>query len=97
MADNDNGVWLDLDTGEAVTTQPQRGRLLVAPGDEVTDNVQSLIDRYEDNYATIEQATAPDVPETRSADADTHVCDECGFEAKTAGGLASHQRSHEDG
>lgn len=25
-----------------------------------------------------------------------YVCADCGFEAKSAGGLAAHQRSHED-
>ena len=35
--------------------------------------------------------------EDKAADAEeSHICDVCGFEAKTAGGLASHQRSHED-
>lgn len=27
---------------------------------------------------------------------ESHVCDVCGFEAKNAGGLASHRRSHEE-
>lgn len=25
-----------------------------------------------------------------------HTCPDCGFESATAGGLASHQRTHED-
>ncbi len=67
MADNKNGVWLDRETGKVVTSQPVRGRLIVTPGGKITKNVQSLIDRYEANYATVEQATAPDVPEKREA------------------------------
>lgn len=43
------------------------------------------------------KARTADTAETRADDTgeDSLVCDECGFEAKTAGGLASHQRSHE--
>lgn len=44
----------------------------------------------------IEQATAaPGERRNVSISAD-HVCDECGFEAKSASGLSAHQRSHED-
>lgn len=49
--------------------------------------------------ATAEEpaATAEQTAEEPAATAaDDNVCPECGFEAKTAGGLASHQRSHED-
>lgn len=63
--DNENGVWLDRETGKVVKKQPARGRLLAAPGAEITANVQAIIDRYEDNYATFEQATAPAAEETR--------------------------------
>lgn len=66
MAEAKNGVWLDKDTGKVVRSQPQRGRLLVSPGKEITDNVQAIIDRFEDNYDNFEQATAPAV-ETREA------------------------------
>jgi hypothetical protein len=38
--------------------------------------------------------TAKATPET--AVADQPVCDECGFVAKTAGGLKAHQRRHEE-
>lgn len=64
-SDNENGVWLDRDAGKVVKKQPVRGRLLAAPGKEITSNVQAIIDRYEDSYATFEQATAPAVEETR--------------------------------
>lgn len=44
----------------------------------------------------IEQATAaPGERRNVSISAD-HVCDECGFEAKSASGLSAHQRSHEE-
>lgn len=67
MAEAKNGVWLDKETGKVVRKEPARGRLLAAPGDEITDDVQATIDRYEDNFATFEQATAPDNVETREA------------------------------
>lgn len=41
------------------------------------------------------KARTADGAETKSDDG-PHVCDVCGFEAKTAGGLGSHARSHED-
>ena len=68
MASKNEGVWLDRDTGKVVTSEPSRGRLIVAAGKEVTPNVQALIDRYEDNYATVEQATAPDNVERRAGE-----------------------------
>lgn len=45
--------------------------------------------------------TAPNKARTVEAvetkgDDEQHVCPACGFEAKSAGGLAAHQRSHED-
>jgi hypothetical protein len=70
MAKNDNGVWLDKDTGKVVRSQPERGRLIVSAGKEITDNVQALMDRYEDNYANFEQATAPTNVETRAGEVD---------------------------
>jgi hypothetical protein len=68
MAKNENGVWLDKATGKVVTSQPERGRLIVAAGKEITDNVQAVIDRYEDNYANFEQATAPTNVEKRAGE-----------------------------
>ena len=70
MATADKGVWLDKDTGKVVRSQPQRGRLLVSEGKEITDNVQAIMDRYEDNYANFEQATAPSNVERRDGEAD---------------------------
>lgn len=67
MASNENGIWLDTETGKVVKSQPERGRLLLAAGKEITPNVQSLMDRYEDNYANFEQATARGDVETRDA------------------------------
>ncbi len=32
-----------------------------------------------------------------SQTSEEHVCDVCGFEAKSAGGLGSHSRTHEEG
>ena len=70
MASNENGVWLDRDTGKVVKSKPARGRLLVAPGKEITANVQAQMDRYEGNYANFEQATAPDNVEKRAGEVD---------------------------
>lgn len=46
------GVWLDKDSGKIVTTAPHRGRLLVAPGHEVTDELQADIDRQKADHDT---------------------------------------------
>ena len=46
------GVWLDKDTGKVVTKAPHRGRQLVAPGHEVTPELQANIDLNEANHAT---------------------------------------------
>ena len=53
MADIDttSGVWLDIDTGDIVTTPPHRGRQLVAPGHQPTNAQQTFIDRYRADYA----------------------------------------------
>lgn len=75
MPKAENGVWLDKDTGKVVKTAPARGRLLVSAGKEITPNVQAMIDRYEDNFANFEQATAPAAEETRTAPAPVDMLD----------------------
>lgn len=49
--------------------------------------------RTAQNKARTPVADKADDPDEDSG----NVCDVCGFEAKTSGGLAAHQRSHEDG
>lgn len=50
---------------------------------------QRLLDKIEaEQEAALAGASAPE-PENQ--------CEVCGFVAKTAGGLTSHQRSHKDG
>jgi len=49
----------------------------------------------------VKKRTAPNkartADSTQAKDHDvSHVCEDCGFEAKTAAGLGSHARSHED-
>lgn len=68
MAKNENGVWLDTESGEVVNEQPARGRQIVAPGKEITPNLQRIIDLYQANADTqaVEQATAPANVETRT-------------------------------
>lgn len=41
-----NGVWLDQETGKVVTSKPARGRQLVAPGKEMTPQLDALVARY---------------------------------------------------
>lgn len=48
-----------------------------------------------DEILGIEKATA-NPGERRAAKKPKNVCDTCGFEAKTAGGLTTHERSHEE-
>lgn len=74
------GVWLDKDSGKIVTKAPHRGRLLVAPGHEVTDELQADIDRqkadfdtFADTQAAVEApaqaavSTTPKAPAKRAA------------------------------
>lgn len=41
--------------------------------------------------SAVESAPREDTAAPRVAD---HVCEECGYKAKTAGGLGAHQRTH---
>lgn len=54
MANND-GVWLDKDTGKVVNSKPARGRLLASPGKDA-DN--AVLSRYADNYETATESQA---------------------------------------
>lgn len=47
MAEN-SGVWFDTKNGKVVKKQPEEGIQLVAPGNEITPDVQEDIDRYTD-------------------------------------------------
>lgn len=48
-----------------------------------------------DEFFGVEKATA-NPGERRAAAKPKNVCDECGFEAKTAAGLGVHERSHDE-
>lgn len=39
-----DGTWIDTKTGKVVTSQPEEGVQLHAPGTEVTPDVQAAID-----------------------------------------------------
>ena len=71
MATAKDGVWLDHESGKIVKSQPSRGRQIVAPGKEMTPKLEALVDLYEANTDTrsVETATAPPAPETRTAPA----------------------------
>lgn len=43
MADP-RGVWIDTETGAIVRDEPEHGRQLVVPGDEISDDVQARLD-----------------------------------------------------
>lgn len=42
-----SGYWIDNATGELVSEPPERGRQLVAPGEEPSSAVQRVIDALE--------------------------------------------------
>ena len=68
MADITKGAWLNTDTGNVVHTEPENGRLLLAPGSEVTAEVKDMIERFAADYA--ENAPREDVapkPANKSA------------------------------
>jgi len=44
-------VWLDTRTGEIVDAEPEEGRLLVAAGDEITDEVRAQLELAVENHA----------------------------------------------
>ncbi len=54
------GVFVDSKTGKVVTSQPVEGRLLVAPGDELTDEAKAAVEAAK-TAAKYEVATAPSV------------------------------------
>ena len=94
MATAKNGIWLDHDTGKVVKKKPARSRQIVAPGKEMTPQVEALVELYEANADTrrVETATAPPAPETR-----TDVCggttaagEPCSNSKSAAGGAFCH-------
>ncbi len=56
------GVWLDTKARKIVKSEPEEGVLVVAPGSEVTPQVEELIAVYED--ALVETADEPAAVET---------------------------------
>ncbi len=70
-----------------------RGQL-VRSDDEIVRGREHLFVNV-DEMLGIEQATK-NPGERRAAAKPKNVCATCGFEAKTAGGLTTHERSHEE-
>ena len=75
MATAKDGIWLDHETGKVVKKKPARSRQIVAPGKELTPQVEALVELYEANADTrsVETATAPPAPETRTVKKKTAV------------------------
>lgn len=62
-----------------------------------TDTDEKSEDVSENKAETTDENKADepdDADDVEDAD-ESHVCDECGFEAKSAGGLTRHQKTHE--
>ncbi len=60
------------------------GRRIVRAGDLLPDN-DPIVKGREHLFETPEEATPA-----------AHACDQCDFVARSAGGLTTHKRSHED-
>ena len=75
MATAKDGIWLDHETGKVVKKKPARARQIVAPGKELTPQVEALVELYEENADTrlVETATAPPATETRTVNKKTAV------------------------
>lgn len=88
------------DDGELVEHgHPDAAFLWASEGTEVTEQEA---ERVGYKAAAAPDDKSADAPENKSAEPEPEeepeaefVCDVCGFEAKTAGGLGSHRRSHE--
>lgn len=61
MASSKSGKWFDTKARKVVSTEPEEGILLAAPGVEITPDVQATIDSYE---SVDEKAVAPATVET---------------------------------
>lgn len=58
------GKWVDVQTGKVVSSQPEEGRQLVAPGGELTPDVKAAISAAEAAaQAPVETATDPNAVE----------------------------------
>lgn len=76
------------------------GRRVIRKGNRYEQDdpaVKGYPDFFEsaDEFFGVEKATA-NPGEARNAKKPKNVCDECGFEAKTAAGLGVHERSHDE-
>lgn len=63
------GVFVDLATGQVVTSQPVRGRQLVAPGGIIDPDRAAAIKAAKENYAAGAGAVVPGVAEATAIDA----------------------------
>lgn len=88
----DRRLYTDADGNLVEDGDPSAAFLWAAEGAEVTEEEAERVGFKAKKQPKNKAVTAP---KSDKSD-DTHVCDVCGFEAKTAGGLGAHQRSHED-
>lgn len=51
MAESKNGVFFDTKANKVVESEPEEGVQIVAPGAEITADLQADIDRYKDAAA----------------------------------------------
>lgn len=95
MATADRRLFFTADRSELVEEgDPDAAFLAAAPGRVVPD----VPLRKAGVKPAEDKAVRGPAEDKSGADAggDVHVCDVCGFEAASAGGLGSHQRIHED-
>lgn len=77
---------------QGFTTRHDGRRVRFGRGDKVPDSLARRVPNAVRQVGPVEQATAApgEVRET------THVCDECGYVARTRAGLGAHSRTHKD-
>lgn len=78
---------------QGFTTRYEDRRVRYGRGDEVPDKLaRQRPGMVRKSDAPVEQATAAPGEERET----THVCDECGYVARTRAGLSAHSRTHKD-
>jgi hypothetical protein len=68
MAEAKNtGTWIDNKTGKVVTSQPEEGVQLIAPGVEVTPDDQRAVDAAKAAQAEAAEAAEAEKPAAKTA------------------------------
>lgn len=81
MSQSPTGVWIDQATNLVVEAEPVEGVLLVAPGGEITPDVEAAIERARVASAPVETADEPADIETGADEAQVETADEPAVEA----------------